>query len=376
MTTFTTFTNKVLIVSELARGMTPEFLAELHQTTEEEINRIDANHQLIVEVGHYFNISKDFPLKGGYYPCMENILFCWLADHRGVTNKALSEKARQIVDIIGERPKFSNVGPFTASQNWLKSFKFRYNGMSVEQSQTSSEDVQTEPVFLSNEEVKLEMNFEAEAETMQSQDFVDEDSTVDESAETVNINGKRTTAYDEIYNSLSDELVVRVSPSKCDRQMEVSKIDERAESPILIIQKRSVDPDEHSPSEEEVDSISSGKRSRKRKISTIEHRSTDVNAEYSSEEEFDDAVPSHKRRRNSQTILVPTKTGVKSMNLRDYKEHKVIRIFKPLLKFAKDSNWSPEDSDQLDELYRKSLISCEGKEAKQTTITNFFRKKK
>ncbi|XP_037046890.1 uncharacterized protein LOC119081785 [Bradysia coprophila] len=367
----TTFTNKVLIVSELARGMTPEFLAELHQTTEEEINRIDANHQLIVEVGHYFNISKDFPLMGGYYPRMENILFCWLADHRDVTNKALSEKARQIVDIIGERPRFSNVSAFTASQNWVKSFKLRYHGMSIDQSQGLIEDVRTEPV----DEVKLEMDFETEAETMQSQDFVDEVSTVDELAEIIN-NGKRPAATNEIFNSLSEELMEPVSPNKDDRQMEASKIDERTESPTLIIQKRSGDPDECSSSEELVDSLSSVKRSLKRKISSIEHRSTDVKTEYSSEEEFDDSEPSQKRRRNSQTILVPTKTGVKSMNLRDYKEHKVIRIFKPLLKFAKDSNWSPEDSNQLDQLYRKSLLSCDGKEAKQTTITNFFRKKK
>lgn len=63
------------------------------------------------------------------------------------------------------------------------------------------------------------------------------------------------------------------------------------------------------------------------------------------------------------------------MNLVDYKEDKVIKIFKPVLKYAKDSCWPEEDCIALNNLYRKSLKSCGGN-ATQATITQFFKKKK
>lgn len=65
------------------------------------------------------------------------------------------------------------------------------------------------------------------------------------------------------------------------------------------------------------------------------------------------------------------------MNLQDYKEQKVIRIFKPLLKFATDNNWPDQDRKQLERLYQKSLKSCATESTlTQSTVTQFFKKKK
>lgn len=63
------------------------------------------------------------------------------------------------------------------------------------------------------------------------------------------------------------------------------------------------------------------------------------------------------------------------MTLKEYNEKMVIRIFKPVIKYAKNSQWSQEDHEHLNRLYNKSLKSC-GSKTKQGTIDQFFRKKK
>lgn len=67
-------------------------------------------------------------------------------------------------------------------------------------------------------------------------------------------------------------------------------------------------------------------------------------------------------------VLVPTRSD-------DYKENRVIRIFKPVLKYAKENAWPEDDYNDLQRLYQKSLKSC-GAKMTQGTITEFFRKKK
>lgn len=166
--------DKVSIISELSRGATKESLARVFSITEDDVNTIELHHSIIVEVAHYMNISQDMPLLGGHYPHMENILFSWLADRaRGkVTHRALSEKAREIVDITGERPKFANASAFTGTEGWVRAFKARYRNIPINQRKGSSEydeDVQAEPIPLSTDEIKLELGFEPEPEVIQSQ---------------------------------------------------------------------------------------------------------------------------------------------------------------------------------------------------------------
>ncbi len=63
------------------------------------------------------------------------------------------------------------------------------------------------------------------------------------------------------------------------------------------------------------------------------------------------------------------------MNLIDYMEDKVIRVFKPVLKYARDKGWCEDDKNQLNRLYQKSLKSC-GVKSKQGVMTEYFKKKK
>lgn len=63
------------------------------------------------------------------------------------------------------------------------------------------------------------------------------------------------------------------------------------------------------------------------------------------------------------------------MKSQDHIEAKIIRIFRPLLKYARDTKWPEEDANVLNRLFEKSLKSCGGKTT-QATITQFFRKKK
>lgn len=124
-----TFAQKVAIVYNLIMGDTPESIAAEHNRTVEEIHVIGRNHWSIVEVSHFFNSIRHTPVNGGHYPLMENILFCWYVEQQNVTNKQLAEKAKMILDVLNEQPRYTsqNAPVFTASNSWIAGFKARFN---------------------------------------------------------------------------------------------------------------------------------------------------------------------------------------------------------------------------------------------------------
>ncbi|XP_037051933.1 uncharacterized protein LOC119085614 [Bradysia coprophila] len=124
-----TFAQKALIVYKLLKKDTPESIAAECNLTVDEIHFIAKNHWPIVEVSHFLNNVNHSPVKGGLYPLMENILYCWYIEQQDVTNKELAEKAKVFLDVLNEQPRYAsaNLPVFSASKSWIDGFKTRFN---------------------------------------------------------------------------------------------------------------------------------------------------------------------------------------------------------------------------------------------------------
>ncbi len=138
MASMSEFNNKVSALAKLMGGSTPQAVADFYDCSIEEIEEIDANRFNIMEVAHFHYLSLHMDWRGGNYPRMENILYCWLAQQTtNITNNALAEKAKQIIGVINERPFARNVPVFSGTYNWVNGFKKRY-GILTRQNRNSN----------------------------------------------------------------------------------------------------------------------------------------------------------------------------------------------------------------------------------------------
>lgn len=132
-----TFMDKVKILPFLMSGMNPEAIAGIYSTTVTKINEISEKHGEIMDVYEYFLKSQHEPLKNGLHPRMESILFTWFTEQSKVSNKALGDKAKYIMDILNEPPTSRNTVKFTGSNNWANAFRTRY-GIEVSRRKSAS----------------------------------------------------------------------------------------------------------------------------------------------------------------------------------------------------------------------------------------------
>lgn len=141
-----TFAAKVTILTKIISGTTMESIADLYQTNVAEINKIHEAHSSIIEVVHLLNKSRHLALRGGLYPEMENLLFCWFVEQQSVTNKQLAAKAKAILDIVKEPSRTSKTAPvFRGSNGWVNGFKTRYGIPVVKRKFNSSTAAIPEP---------------------------------------------------------------------------------------------------------------------------------------------------------------------------------------------------------------------------------------
>lgn len=123
------FGQKVNIILCLRNGSKPEMLAEIYNTTTEKIDQINDSQQRIMDLfqSSYLSKAQQLPLKRGLYPYMENLLYSWYIEQNNVvSNKALTEKAKEFLEMLNEQPTIKNFARFSGSNGWLTAFKERF----------------------------------------------------------------------------------------------------------------------------------------------------------------------------------------------------------------------------------------------------------
>lgn len=122
-----TFIDKVNIAQHLLNNENWNSIAERFGTSLLKVNQLSENFHVILETFRYYIQSQEMPLRSGLYPRMENILFTWYGEQHGnVTNKALGDKAKEIIEVLSERPTQNSV-KFSGTNNWANKFRARFN---------------------------------------------------------------------------------------------------------------------------------------------------------------------------------------------------------------------------------------------------------